>query len=818
LTTRRAFSNLLMALTLLTWGAGPAAAASADGAAADGELPPGLKMTSEAALDGYVKFGEWLAVWVELENSGPDLEAQIRVRITSGGGATIFGAPASLPAGSRKRIPLYVLPNNFTHELEVQLVQGSQVLTSQKLATNPRTSNTYMIGLVAPERGALALLQGVSLPGDRPKELIDVSLATLPERVEGLRSLDCLILNDVDTSLLRPEQQAAIEAWVNQGGRLVIGGGAGAARTAAGLPASLLPLVPRTVTEIDTVAGLEEMGGAQAIRVPGPFVVAGGEPGDGQILAEQDELPLVVEQAVGSGYADLVALDLAHSPFDAWSGATSLWERLLSPGAAYPPWLPIDASPRQMRMGSLSYALSNLPSLDLPSVQGLAVLLIVYILLVGPANYAVLRWRKRLQWAWITIPLLTVIFSGGAFGLAYAMHGTDLILNKIAIVELQPGGRASLSSYVGLFSPSQQSYEIQVAGSGLLSPLAADYNPWGPGGLNTVGEMVFMQGDPSRVSGLTVNQWSMQTFAVESLWTDFGQILGDLQAQDQTLVGTIRNETPYRLTDVALILGNDFVKLGDLAPGEQAKVEMELAESNNTMFGSPVTYRLFEEQTAQSGPTGPARIVQIKQSVLQSVFEPSGWSGKLASSSLSTGTSGGDQKNPILIAWLDQAPPEVRVNDRNPVERITALVYAPLSVHFSETGWVTVPPGLIGGAVVEMPMEGGTCGTPGTTAIYMGRGQAVFEFRLPEEMSNLQADELTLLLASDGGWALPSGTAIYDWDARAWKEFDNIALGANVISGARNLVSADGLVRVRLSSDGGSSGCYALDLGVKGIR
>jgi hypothetical protein len=805
----RAFCALLVVLVGFAWAWVPAAA--------DDGLPPGLTMASGAALDGYFKFGEWLLVWVEVENRGPDLEAQVQVRVTSGGGTTVFATPATLPSGSRKRIPVYVLPNNFSHELEVQLVQGSKVLAVQKVAVNPRTSNTYMVGIAASERGALALVQGISLPGgDRPKDLIDIALANLPERVEGLGSLDCLILNSVDTSELTPEQRAALETWVDQGGRLVAGGGAGAARTAAGLPASLLPLIPRNVVEMDTVAGLADSRGLQAIRVSGPFVVATGETSDGHILAAQDGLPLVVERAVGTGTTDFVTLDLAHSPFDAWAGAIDFWEQLLSPGATYPAWLPPDASLRQTRMGPMAYALSNLPSLDLPSVQGLAIVLMAYIILVGPVNYLILRWRKRLHWAWVSIPLLTVIFSAGAFGVAYAMHGTDLILNKIAIVELGPDGRAAVDSYVGLFSPSQQSYEIEVVGNGLLSPLNPEYNPWGPGGLNTVGEMIFVQGNSGRVSGLTVNQWSMQTFAVESLWTDFGQILGDLEVQDGALVGTVRNETRHALTDVAVVLGNAFVKLGDLAPGADADVRMELPDLNNATFGSPVAYRLFEQQMAQAGPTGPPRETQLKQSVLESVFQPNGWSVKLGTSRPTAGNAVSAQKSLILLGWLDQAPPEMKVDGRSPVERTTALVYAPLSLHFPDEGWVTVPPGLLGGAVVEVPTEGGTCGSPGTAAVYVARGQAVFEFRLPQEMRNIQVEELTLSLMAEGGWALPSGTAIYDWDAETWQEFENVRIGANVISGARHLVSADGVVRVRLSSDGGSGGCYALELGVKG--
>ena len=79
----------------------------------------------------------------------------------------------------------------------------------------------------------------------------------------------------------------------------------------------------------------------------------------------------------------------AGSPLDAWAGAVRFWERLILSEASYTQGMPADTSPREMRSMQMTYALSNLPSLDLPSVRGLSILLSIYILIVGPINYLV---------------------------------------------------------------------------------------------------------------------------------------------------------------------------------------------------------------------------------------------------------------------------------------------------------------------------------------------------------------------------------------------------------------------------------------------
>ena len=55
-----------------------------------------------------------------------------------------------------------------------------------------------------------------------------------------------------------------------------------------------------------------------------------------------------------------------------------------------------------------------MPALALPSIEGLLLLLLGYIVLIGPINYLVLRRLDRREWAWVTMPLLVVGFTAGA--------------------------------------------------------------------------------------------------------------------------------------------------------------------------------------------------------------------------------------------------------------------------------------------------------------------------------------------------------------------------------------------------------------------
>jgi hypothetical protein len=815
-----AFVRAILIAVILITGAGlrplarPVIAASSVERAASNPLvqDSALQMNATASYDGYFKYGEWLPVWVELSNQGSDIESVVRIQVNSSMGALVFESPVSLPSGSRKRVPVYVLPNNFSRELDVRLISGSQLLASQKVAIRPEPNIAYLAGLVAPERGALALLNGVKFTGqERPKVLVDLTLEEFPERAEGLRSFNLLVFNDIDTTILTPDQITALVGWVQQGGQLVIGGGAGAQRTVAGLPAELLPLTIQGASEVgqDSLQQLAAFAESEPILQPGPFVVARGEAPPNQILAGTSSQPLVLEKQLGDGAVNFVAFDLSGVPFNGWPGTPSFWQAMIAARGAYPEFMPFDMAPRQMRANNLMYALSNIPSLDLPSIQSISILLIVYILIVGPFNYLILRRQKRLHWAWITIPVITLLFTAASFGIGYGMRGNDLILNKIALVETRSNGNASVTSYMGLFSPRMQSYEVTIEEENLISPLTGyDPGPWG-GSPATGGEMVFVQGQPSKVKGLTVNQWAMQSFMAEGIWQDFGNFTGSLVIQDEALVGTIRNDNQYALTDVVVAMQNRFVRLGDMAPGEEKEINLALSNMSEDRFGPPLSYRLFQENQ-MNGPM--PRALEQKSNILNSVFENSNWS-KLSSVMPAPGSSN-IPASIIVFGWLDQAPPVVDVPNSSLTQRTTALVYTYMNYNLPEDGSLSVPVGLIPGTTTLLPREGGTCGT--NTSVHMSRGEAEFEFHIPINMRSYQIDAIKLNFWRDsGGMGGMPDIGLYDWEQESWVAIQSPIQGTNVIEDASAYVNEDGIVRINLNSESDTFGCVYIDLGME---
>ncbi len=766
----------------------------------------GIKMQVEPHFSGHFKFGEWLPLRVTLENDGPPLRAELRADTTEAGGQTAYIAPVELPTGARKRITLYVMPPSFAQAVRVRLMDQDRELAAQSVKVSVERNINYLVGIIAPQTEAFAVLAGLVL--DAPQQdarfgmgwaqnsrsvgTLALSLADIPDRPEGLRALDALIISGVDTSGLAPEQARALQGWVEQGGRLILGGGVGAARTLAGISPTLSGdlLAPGVTADVQSLGGLGQFAG-QDVRVPGPFAVTWPTPVQG-MLVEQDGHALLLDRRMGEGYVTYSALDLAASPFDAWAGASSFWLKLLEPGSSYPIGAPEDASPRLVRANTLSYTLQNLPALALPSIRSLGGLLVIYVMLVGPLNYLVLRRLRKLEWGWVSILVLTLLFSVGAFAFGFSLRGGDVIVNRISILTFSPRGGVPVQTFVGIFSPERRAYTVSLPGSSLIFPMSLEGNPWSSG-MPSAGAMTIVQGDPAQVRSVQVDQWAMQSFQAESALPEEWAIESELTFDGEHMRGTITNRTNEVVVDAVIVHGNRFARIGDLSPGQSLSIDHLLQNPS----GTPFPYFIYEQMWQNSGPNGPPRELQMRQQMLEGYY--------------SSMKGGATAPNATLIGWMRTSPLEVQVTGVKWSAQQSSMVIAALDLSYLP-GPVHLLPGSFSARMIESNGDVGVCGAL-ANQVYLNRGTVTLEFQLPTEMGKLSVTGLSLTLS--GGSNVPTVEA-YDTSGE-WIKVESPVWGNNELADPSRFILPGGVVRVRATANDMMGNCVLFDLDVEGI-
>src|SRR5205807_1550441 len=92
----------------------------------------------------------------------------------------------------------------------------------------------------------------------------------------------------------------------------------------------------------------------------------------------------------------------------------------------------------------------------------------LYILLLGPVNFLVLRRIRRRGLMWITLPVGALACMGCTFGVAYHLKGSTVLVNSVGVVTLDgTQGAHPAALYVGLFAPVRGDYNLTLDGTAL---------------------------------------------------------------------------------------------------------------------------------------------------------------------------------------------------------------------------------------------------------------------------------------------------------------------------------------------------------------
>ncbi len=646
---RRGVVALLVALAVLLGGG---ASPWLPSAAAAGQV----SMDARALLQGHARIGSWMEVSVTLSNSGDAVKGELQLA-AGAQGQTRFSVPVDLPPDSRKSYALYVQPVAFGDRLTVTLVSGGQTVTTRTVAFNAHDSGQLLIGVVAERPEPIVSgLRVVTGPTAQPPAIVTMGAGDLPDRAEAWSALDRLVWQDVDATSLRPEQLAALSAWLADGGRLTIVGGTGGPATLSGFPDELLPYRPVAITDVAPTA-LEGLLGPLPSGATSDLPALGGPAGRGRTLASVGGTVVAADAPFGAGLVTLVGFD----PDAGWLARTAasdgLWRRVMPTRATGSgPVLTGDDS-------MLLNALMTLPSLALPPLGGLLLLLVGYIVLVGPIDYLVLRRLDRREWAWLTIPVLIVVFAVAAYAFGATLRGGDLVVNQVAVVRGGPDSqRGSAQVYVGLFSPVRATYQVSLPDGALVSAATSDTS------FGTAGYLDVIQGQPSRVRDLEVGYASLRALRAETS-AALPRIQADLRLAGGAVSGTIRNLSGQTLEQAAIVLGSSFQMLDALGPGETREVRFTVGMSS---IGDTLSNRLLGQQPFDSSGYASAsgRQSVVRHFVLDRLSMDPNIQGS------PSGTLPAD--GPVLLAWGTGPLVDVRIDGQQPKALGEVLYYIPL--------------------------------------------------------------------------------------------------------------------------------------------
>jgi len=540
-----------------------------------------ITIAAQAGLDGYCKANAWFPVHVTVENNGADVEARVQASYKNNqGGSSVYGADISLPSTSRKEFFLYIYPQGAVRALTVSVLDGTKTLAKTNLNISCEQNDGILFGVITDDPSAYTVLNDIR-PLVGLTRVAQLKIADLPDRAQGWDALDALVISNVDTGTLTAEQKKSLELWLANGGKLFVTGGLHWQMTTAGLKGFL----PIELTSTKKVANLSAL--SAYIKDPSLMeqetILALGKLRDGaNVLIEQDNIPLLVEKQIGFGKIFYLAAEPNASTAD---GMKKMYEHLLAFKSPRPLWA--DASWDSYQANN---ALSTLPELALPSFVYVCCWLGIYILIIGPVNYLILRRVKRTELAWVTVPALVILFSCLAYFSGYLYRGTRPILNRFQLVQSWDGvDQAQVNALIGIYSPSRTTYNIETQDRFMTYPNQGVSN---------------LQGNDSWLSiknenGIVMPDARVDIGAMQALdlegsapaLTIQHDLTITINNKAPMLTGNITNASAYILKDAVLVTPIGWIKIGDLPPNKTEKINYILT---NIPSNSPIDmYAVF---------------------------------------------------------------------------------------------------------------------------------------------------------------------------------------------------------------------------------
>lgn len=547
----------------------------------------------------HAREGAWFPVVCEAQNNGPGFAGTIEVSPDRGADQKIR-LPIDLPTGTRKRVVIPVFAGSRNPEWRIVLRDAKGKALKEHTTQSFRVLQAEIPLLAAMPRSAASMPQFVATRErnvDVTPAVVRLQPELFPDNPIALQGMTALYLNTGRALELRPPQVDALLTWVEAGGHLILGIDQVGQVTATPW---LLELVPAELgavqalptgkalfdwckaletqwTETDKRSGgtsqassaasyLEKrklVGDAAFQEATMPVVLARAPAERVRLSAEGS--PLIVENHRGKGRVTALMFDPEREPFFSFAGRPWFWTRLIDPPTSLYAGPELQRYGRQPVEGAIGAVIETKQIRKL-SLGWLLLLLLAYVVIIGPVDYFLIRRLKRPMLTWITFPAYVTAFSAVIYITGYSLRAGRTEWNEVSVVDIQPRGDQAVflgKTFGTIYSPANDRYP--VAGEHKFSAFRHEASSFFGGG-NEGSSDVRMNGN--QFDGeVFVPVWVSQMFVTD--WVDTGTppLQLEVRPAPNGWDYTIRNRGEHTVGPLRLAIGDSFLDLRELAAG-----------------------------------------------------------------------------------------------------------------------------------------------------------------------------------------------------------------------------------------------------------
>lgn len=527
-----------------------------------------ISLEARVGFHGVFQLGRPFPLEVKLINSGRPAEGHLEVQVWKGG-AIKGGTPYALKyrrelflAGqARKTVQLTVDPDFISRPLTISF--SSPGATATREIDLRRSFSPAPVLLSVNDSGSLPPIAFGSMAQSR---LVSLALAELAADARALLGVSHVILYDQSLRDLSRAQHLALDGWLNAGGRLVILGSLNFALYQEPALGRFLPVRVSGARRITFAPSSGKSDNAPALANVWAQIAT---PVSGQVLAETQGLPIVVETPRGRGKIVYLAVDIGRPPLAQWPGLPRFLQNLLAAGGADEP-----AARAEWNETIFTQLITSPTFISTYVPYGSLFLAIASYLAV----IAMLSWvwqRLRFTTKQTMVGFVLLVTGSSVVGYVFFSRGghiPDGVLLSSTLLESGADGVVDAQANLALFSTQPRQYNLQMERGWLeFAPVAN--RP------REAQEAPVLSQEGSGLSRFRVplREWDYRLFRLR--FVDRFALRAEFVTEGDKLTMKIDNQSGKDLFDCTLLLPGQRHQLGEIGRGARLQKQFALTPS-----------------------------------------------------------------------------------------------------------------------------------------------------------------------------------------------------------------------------------------------
>jgi hypothetical protein len=349
---------------------------------------------------------------------------------------------------------------------------------------------------------------------------------------------------------------------------------------------------------------------------------------DGRVMLAAGDVPLIIAAPRGMGRITVLPFSPEREPFRSWRNLPTFWSKLAGvPGEMYLASANNNYYGGYMQSGTDGIFGAMIDSRQVHKLPAgwLLLLLVVYLVVIGPLDQYWLKRIGRPMLTWVTFPCYVAFFSLLIYFIGYKLRAGDSEWNEFHVVDvLQHGQRAEMrgQTFASLYSPANQTYPVK--GQDKFSTIRGEYAAGYMGMSRSTERLDVTQMGDSFAAELYVPVWTSQMFVNDWWHADTMPFEVKVVARDGGWLVTVNNHTERTLRTARLVMNGMLYDLGECPASQERSFTIAADRGHQltefVMARSAVFQNVVRSRQSALGSSSSGQITDLADASMAASF------------------------------------------------------------------------------------------------------------------------------------------------------------------------------------------------------